>query len=267
MKWRHPARSVGKLWGYLWFACLGLFVAGETVQAAPAIRVLFIGNSQTTVWDLPQMIKTLADSAPEERARIEFGRATKGGASLKKHWDAGEAAGAALAMINQEKWDYVVLQEIYNATQAEFGDYAMKFDEVIRKSGARTVLFATAHVTEYYHPDARFPESFMPLNEMQTALGKSHGILVAAAGYTWIHYLGPTPSEAQLLDLYDKDRGHPGAKGTYLYACLLYAVLTRTNPEGLTHEFPQIRGGILIPPAEAVEMQRVAWKQYSENLP
>ena len=79
-------------------------------------------------------------------------------------------------------------------------------------------------------------------------------------------YLGSEPTEEQMLDLYHKDKGHPGAKGTYIYACLLYAVITNKTPEGLVREFPTIKGGIVIPKDEATKMQKAAWEQYQESV-
>jgi len=78
-------------------------------------------------------------------------------------------------------------------------------------------------------------------------------------------FLGPDPSEEQLLDLYDKDRGHPGPKGIYFYACLLYACLTGCNPGGFVSEFKDIRDGVFISREEAANMQEAAWQQYLEN--
>ncbi|MEI6422598.1 MAG: hypothetical protein WCP55_10290, partial [Lentisphaerota bacterium] len=134
---------------------------------------------------------------------------------------------------------------------------------LIRKSGSKTILFATANVTQYYNASFKYPDSFEKLNDMQIAFGKKRGILVAAAGYAWIKYLGPNPSEAQLLDLYHADKGHPGKKGTYIYACLLYACISGLNPAGLTSEFKDIRDGIFIINDEAVKMQKSAWEEYS----
>ena len=229
------------------------------------MRVLFIGNSQMAHYALPWMIKLLCESAPANGPRIDVGRVEVGGATLKKHWEAGEAPGSARAMIAAEKWDAVVIQEIFNANEPEFQDYATRFDDAIRKAGSKTILFATANVTELFSPSYRYPESFVKLNDMQIAFGKRRGIPVAAAGYAWMKYWGSNPSQAQRLDLYDKDKGHPGPKGTYIYACLLYAVITGRNPEGLTSEFKEIRGGISIPKEEARKMQSAAWEQYREG--
>ena len=135
-------------------------------------------------------------------------------------------------MIAADKWDHVVIQEIFNAKEQEFQDYAARFDDEIRKAGSKTILFATANVTEYYNASYRYPDAFRKLNDMQISFGKARGIPVAAAGYAWMKYLGPSPSKEQRLDLYHQDKGHPGPKGTYIYACLLYAVITGRLPKG-----------------------------------
>jgi len=241
-------------------------VAEPPATPAPKLKVLFVGNSQMFYYDLPGMITLMAESAPATNARIEPGRALLGGASLKRHWDAGVAKGTALGLLAADHWDYVVIQELFSGKEPEFEEYATKFDEEIKKAGSKTILFATANVTESYAPGYHYPESFKTLNDMQIALGKKRGIPVAAAGYAWMKYLGPNPTDEARLDLYHTDKGHPGAKGSYIYACLLYAVITGNNPEGLISEFPKIRGGVSIPKEEAMKMQRAAWEQYQDSL-
>lgn len=242
-----------------------LLIATErALPAQTSLKALFIGNSQMQCYDLPQMIQIMSESAPAGVPRIAVGRALLGGKGLKGFWEA-EGPRSPRAMIAADKWDYVVLQEIYCPKEAEFQNYAARFDEEIKKAGSKTILFATASVTEHYSRSFRYPEAFKTLNAMQVAFGKQRRIPVAAAGYAWMKYLGPNPSEAQLLDLYHKDKGHPGAKGTYLYACLLYAVITGKSPDGLTSEFPNVRGGISIAKDEAARMQKAAWQQYQEG--
>lgn len=243
--------------------CLSVLTGGS-LPAQPPLKVLFIGNSQMQCYDLPQMIRVMSESAPAERSRIEIGRALFGGKGLKGLWEL-EGPKSPRAMISAGKWDYVVIQEIYNGKPPEFDDYATKFDDEIRKAGSKTILLATASVTQHYGRSFHYPESFTRLNDMQIALGKKKRIPVAAAGYAWMKYLGPEPTDEQLLDLYHQDRGHPGGKGTYLYACLLYAVITGKTPEGLASEFKTIRGGVSIPREEAARMQKAAWEQYKNG--
>ena len=44
-------------------------------------------------------------------------------------------------MIRAEKWDFVVIQEIFNAREQEFQDYAAKFDDLIRQCWIEDTTF------------------------------------------------------------------------------------------------------------------------------
>ena len=258
-------RAAGSVFHPLLALCVGLF-AYEAMAAKAALRVLFVGNSQMITYDLPQMVATLSEAAPEEHPRLEIGRCTVGGTSLKSHWEAGEGPGTARGLIAGEKWDLVILQEIFNATPEGFEKYAEYFEELVRRSGPKLLLFATANVTASYGASYQtylYPDAFKKLNGMQIDFGKKKNVAVAAAGLAWMKFLGPNPSQEALLDLYHKDKGHPGAKGTYIYACLLYAHITGRSPIGLPCEFPRIREGISIPSEEASRLQKTAWEQFA----
>ena len=229
------------------------------------MRVLFIGNSQMTVCNLPGMIQRMSESAPEDAPRIESSPAAAGGRSLKLHWEAGDTGDTPRALIAQGGWDRVVVQEIYSASREDHETYAALLDDAVRRAGSRTLLFATASVTRHYNAAYRYPESLRALNDMQIEFGRKRGTPVAAAGYAWMRYLGPDPSEGELLDLYDRDKGHPGVKGSYVYACLLYSVITGRSPVGLTHQSTG-RDGVTVEPEEAARMQQAAWDEYRQSL-
>src|SRR5262245_54085065 len=79
----------------------------EGTVSAPksaALSVLFIGNSFTARNDLPGLIAGLAEA---RGLRIEHRLISAGGASLRMHWNKGEA----LQAIRTGGYDYVVLQE------------------------------------------------------------------------------------------------------------------------------------------------------------
>ncbi len=59
--------------------------------------------------------------------------------------------------------------------------------------------------------------------------------------------------------MYAPDKAHPGKKGSYIYACSLYAVLTGNSPVGLPKQ-PEDT----ITPAEAKKSQESAWKVHQE---
>ena len=75
--------------------------AAADEKTAPALRVLFIGNSYTYYNNLPGMVAQLSGG------RIETRMVARGGSTLQQLWDFGEAPAA----IREGRWDYVVLQE------------------------------------------------------------------------------------------------------------------------------------------------------------
>jgi hypothetical protein len=235
----------------------GLQADDKDKAPAKPIRVLFVGNSQIYFNDLPAIVEALAESAPPERPRIKAGRALVGGASLETHWNRGTGKGTARAMIAEEKWDYVVLQEIYNGKPESFNKHARLFDELIQKNGAKTVLFSTASINSLY------PKGFQGLHGMNVALGKELKVALVPAGNAWLYYWGKTPTEEQRLALYDKDMAHPGKKGSYIYACTIYAVLTGQSPVGLTHRVPKWPDDT-ITADEAKRFQEAGWREYKE---
>ena len=247
-------------------AFAALLAIGSVVQAAeptgpkPAdLRVLFLGNSQIFYNELPRSVEALSESAAEDRPRIKASQFVAGGASLESLWEAGTAEGKPQALIASEKWDFVIVQEIYThyAKPEAFEKYATLFDELIRKSGSRMVLFCTASVNDLY------PDGFNKLHDMQVALGKKLDVPVVAAGNTWLEYWGDNPSLEERLSLYHADQAHPGVKGSYIYACSLYAVLTGKSPAGLTNRVPK-QPADAITPDEAKRFQEAAWKVHQE---
>jgi hypothetical protein len=247
------------------FLAVGVWIIG--LAGAPArdrsdaqpkeLRVLFLGNSQIFYNDLPRTVEALAESAPADRPRIKASQFTPGGASLESLWNKGADKGSARAKITEEKWDYVILQERFDAKADSFNKYAPLFHEVIEKQGAKTVLFCTASISSQY------PQGFQELHDMHVTLGKKMHLPVAAAGKTWLTYWGNDTTPEQRLALYDPDKDHPGKKGSYIYACSLYAVLTGQSPVGLTHRIPK-QPEDTVTPAEALKFQEAAWKVHRE---
>ena len=108
-------------------------------QPKAPLKLLFIGNSFTARHDLPGMIKALA---ADGGVALETRLISMGGASLRSHWNKGEAAAA----IRDGDYDFVVLQEqstlpLKNASRMH--ENIRLFNDVIREAGARTVLYLT----------------------------------------------------------------------------------------------------------------------------
>src|SRR6476620_10904678 len=109
-------------------------MARRKPESPRSLNVLFIGNSFTQRNDLPGLVAHLATAADRS---LTHRLISAGGASLRRHWNAGAAAEA----IKTGDFDFVVLQEqstLPIKSPARFHESVRLFDEVIRAAGART---------------------------------------------------------------------------------------------------------------------------------
>ncbi|HUS92669.1 MAG TPA: hypothetical protein VM695_12505 [Phycisphaerae bacterium] len=213
-------------------------------EADAVLRVLFVGNSYTFCNDLPGTLARLAGAA-EPPTVIEVDSSVRGGWSLQQHWAAGEAA----RRIREGGWDVVVLQDkstgpIDSPGPESMKLHAAKFDEKIRLAGARTVLYMT-----WARQHRR--EMIETLAREYDARAAELGATVAPVGRAWQAAFAAGGG----LVLHVEDQSHPNQHGTYLAACVFYAVLTGRDPRGLPN------GGLTdVPDADAAFLQRVAWE-------
>ena len=181
------------------------------------VRVLFIGNSFTARNSLPGLV---ADLAAERGSTLEPRLISRGGASLRMHWNKGEAA----KEIATGRYDWVVLQEqstlpVKNA--ARMHESVRLFDAAIRAAGARTALYLTW--ARQHAPDAQ-----QAITDAYTAIGRELGALVMPVGVAWERVLAAAGAPV----LHDKDGSHPTPAGSYLAACVFLAALLGQNPVG-----------------------------------
>ena len=265
---RFKSKKRRKLVGMLIFILTIVFTSSFIViyqgffplNATNNIRVLFIGNSQTDYWNLPATVEALAKSAPGDRPRITVGKAIVNNTGLEGIWNSGYSLRTPRTKIHLGNWDYVVIQEAFAASEEYFRKYAVLFHELIKHKKAKTILFATASINELY------PDGFKRIYDMNLALSKELGVPLASGGYAWLKYWGTNPTLEDRIYLYASDRMHPGERGSYIYACTLYAAITGFSPIGLTHEIPHFSQGT-VTPEKAYAFQQAAWNQYLEDNP
>lgn len=141
---------------------------------AKTLNVLFIGNSFTARNDLPGLVAKLAAAKGKElRHRL----ISAGGASLRAHWNAGEAAKA----IQTGGYDFVVLQEqstlpVKNATRMH--ENVRLFDEAITSAGAKTVLYMT-------WARRHAPETQAAISDAYNSIGRELKATVVPVGTVW----------------------------------------------------------------------------------
>lgn len=208
------------------------------MMSSASRRVLFIGNSFTNRNDVPALITSLAASAGRT---LVTGRVIANGASLRQHWNRGEAQ----QQIRAGGWDVVVLQEqstLPIKNRQRFHENVRLFDEVVRAGGARTMLYLT-----WARRNAR--ETQRELTDGTLTIASELGAAVAPVGIAWERVLaaGPEP------DLYDADGSHPSKAGSYLAACVFLTALFDISPEGLP-----LPKGVGLSEREATLLQRIS---------
>jgi hypothetical protein len=203
------------------------------------LKLLYIGNSFTARNDLPGLIERLAAARGKT---LESRLISAGGASLRRHWNAGEAVMA----IKDGGFSHVVLQEqstlpVKNA--ARMHESVRLFNDVIKGAGAKTVLYLT-------WARQHAPESQQALTNAYETIGHELGATIVPVGVAWEHYLRKHDKPT----LFDPDQSHPSPAGSYLAACVFLGALFGENPVGIGNG-PADTG-----PKELVSLQRVAWQ-------
>jgi hypothetical protein len=195
--------------------------SAEGVRPSREWNVLMIDNSYTYFNNLPRLLEQMGLSDQPPR-RLRCAMITEGGATLEKHW----AQGKALKAIERGGWDFVVLQEQSTlgvtylvqgqpriTESSSYVTYARRFDAAIRKAGARTVLFA------FWARENAPEEDRNALAYYHFRAAKDLEARVAPVGLAWQAVRKRDPHIALYID----DHSHPGAEGSYLAACVVYA--------------------------------------------
>jgi len=227
---------------------------GSAADAGPdrALRVLFIGNSHTYMNDMPEMVRQLAQAAGAQR-RFLFLMEAPGGSRLKDHWDRGRAA----RLLDKARWDFVVLQEqqqflgfAREQRATDSNPYASHLVAKARAKASVPVLFQTwgrRDGDQYNFPDDTYQAMQARVRQGYRELAEELAIEVVPVGDAWEKALKQSPQPSLWAD----DGSHASRGGSYLAACMFYAVFYRQSPVGNSYS-----GGLA--ESEAKVLQEVA---------
>ena len=182
------------------------------------MRILMLGNSYIFTNDLPSMLAEIMGA--------EVVQNTRGGARLREQLNPETRLGAkALELLQNEKWDFVILQEMSNGpitSKACFLENAEKLCEKIRENGAKPVFYATWA----YQRGGKKLETFgMDYDEMYQKLYEAYH-LAADRNHTLIADVGKKFYElSDKVNLYADDGCHPNEKGSQIAAEIIAEVL------------------------------------------
>jgi len=213
-------------------------------EDSPERSILFLGNSYTHYYQMPQLFEGLAESAG---CKVHVEYVAPGGSRLKRH----AAPGDSLAKIGERSWDLVVLQ---NFSQLP----SQPLDKVVSNTlpHVSTLVRAIRHnnpSTEilYYvtwgrrDGDKRYCASNPlvctfaghgeALHRGYSLYQQRLGGTLADVGSSFLQVKRDRRAPFTHRELYDGDGSHPSLKGSYLAASVFFATVFHASPEGLAY--------------------------------
>jgi hypothetical protein len=200
-------------------------------------EVLFIGNSYTYVNDLPNLVKQIALSFGDT---LIHDSSTPGGANFNGH----SSSAQTLTKINQQQWDYVVLQA--QSQEPAFSPfqvsgqtypYAEQLVDMIGNNFSCTepIFFMTwgrkygdQQNCQNYPPICTYQGMQQRLRESYLEMAFTDSATCAPVGMAWKKSIEIDST----LNLYIADNSHPSIYGSYLAACTFYASIFKKSAVG-----------------------------------
>lgn len=245
------------------FAFVVLF-GSLTSAFAQTTQVLFIGNSYTSVNNLPELTRQLALSLGDT---LVVSSSTPGGYTFQGHI----SNTATQNLIAQGGWDYVVLQEQSQLPSFPPGQvatecypYASDLVNGIRAHSpcADAVFYMTwgrengdAQNCASWPPVCTYEGMQERLRTSYLQMAQDNNAECAPAGMAWKRVRDEYPA----IDLYASDGSHPSVAGSYLVACTMYSIFLRTSTVGATFTST-------LDPVTAATLQQVASSVVLDSL-
>jgi len=202
------------------------------------IKVLFVGNSFTYVFDLPGLFDSLAKGAGHP---VIIAQHTPGGMSVG---DTVQGTSAHMNnplvydLIRSNDWDYLLLQDNQGRFVRDYGVFPASSLVIEGHMKIRDSLL-------FYHPCAHMlwfagwgPKAGYPpyastgtglidkiYNNYRYLLDTA-GQIIAPFGPAWQRIIANYPG----INLWDLDNTHPGLAGSYLNACVLFSTVFKNSP-------------------------------------
>ena len=227
----------------------------KSANAQDTLKILFIGNSMTYVQDLPGLLTNLASSNGKT---VITAQNTPGGYFLSDH----VTDPVSLSLMAQG-FDYIVVHEQSsgNIQPVIPGSPITRpigiIDSIAKTNCSKILLYATPGYPETH------PWSVEPYEDMQAEIIYKYTMTarsVRAAYLPTAHaFRDVINNYPTITDMWASPTDyHPGLKGQYLHACVLYSVLYNESAVGSPAPL-----GISI--SDANMLQQTAWSQVKDS--
>ena len=175
------------------------------------MRILMLGNSFTFTNHMPQMLAQLTGAQVVHH--------TRGGARLSEHLNPNTKLGARTqAALRDERWDYVVLQEMSHGpitSPKSFFSSVKQLCRQIEENGAVPILYATwayqRNGTKLTSKGWDYDEMARKLSQAYRKAAQENHALLADAGLRFYEL-------SKTQELYASDGVHPNKQGSRIAA-------------------------------------------------
>ena len=199
-----------------------------------------MGNSYTYVNDLPNIVKQIALSFGDT---LLHESSTPGGATFNAH----STNAQTIAKINQQQWDYVVLQAQSQEPSFSPGQvasqtypYAEQLVDMIENNFSCTepLFFMTwarkygdQQNCQFYPPICTYQGMQQRLRESYLEMAFNDSASCAPVGISWKKSIALDST----INLYSADNSHPSIYGSYLAACTFYSSIFKKSAIGSSY--------------------------------
>ncbi len=208
-------------------------------------RILFIGNSYTSVNSLPDILSNMASSVYK---LIEYDQSTPGGAWFSNHKNNADT----ISKIQSQDWDYVVLQNQSQVPGWKPNDVtssslpnAQTLVDLIEANNASTniIYFQTwgrengdSQNCAYYSLVCTFDGHTQALKDGYEIYQSNTGGTIAPVGSVWQEVANDSSLPFTASDLWAADGSHPDILGSYLASLTIFSTIFNVSPEGITYD-------------------------------
>lgn len=218
------------------------FIQLGPLKAQDTLAVLFLGNSYTSVNNLPQLVQALSASAGKT---LIVDSQTPGGMTLTNHVN----DPTTQSKIAQRAWDYVILQEQSQVPTIDFYRYNNMYPAMADLQALVAQSSPCAKLISYMTWGRRYggqqcdPSNthcspvFVNFDHMQDSLTSAYAgisnqlqIQCAPVGVVWQNVLNDTN-----LVLHSSDNSHPSLDGSYVAALTLFSSIWKRFSSGLAY--------------------------------
>jgi hypothetical protein len=202
------------------------------VECTNCTNVLFVGNSYTATNNLPNVFLNLANSGGQS---VQTGLVGKGDMTLSDHAQSTNFQNT----LQKSSWNYVIIQEqgeipaVEQSRNIYLYPAARAVVASVRSAGASPIFFQT-----WARRDGMPANGLDGFESMQyeidlgySGIADELSVPIAPVGDAWFNALSQNPD----LQLWQADGIRPTQQGTYLAACVFYAVIFKASPEGLSY--------------------------------